>query len=136
MNQHGTSLGSEESVNILARHVSDALHEYIVAPNGRRVRQNHAVRYKETMPDGTKRRLVLWHQMGFAPPNFMYESFQQRRIGVVNELWQLKQDADYYNEYVNKTAAIQVVFDFREDMEERAMGDGDGYFGDDDAPEL
>jgi hypothetical protein len=125
----------EESVNVLARHVSDALRtKYLTAPNGQRVRQNHSVRYKETLSDGSKRRLVLWHQMEFAPPNFMYESFQQRRAGVGDELWQLKQDVDYYNAYVNKAAPIQVVFDFREDMEERGMS-GDGTF-DDDTPDL
>jgi hypothetical protein len=126
----------EESVNVLARHVSEALRtQYIISPNGQRVRRNHAVRYKETLPDGSKRRLVLWQQMEFAPPNFMYESFQQRRAGVVDELWQLRQDVDYYNAYVNKAAPIQVVFDFREDMEERAMGDGSNYF-DDDTPDV
>jgi hypothetical protein len=125
----------EETVSVLARHVSEALRtKYIVAPNGQRVRQNHSVRYKETLPDGSKRRLVLWYQMEFAPPNFMYESFQQRRAGVADELWQLKQDVDYYNAYINKAAPIQIVFDFREDMEEKGMS-GDAAF-DDETPDL
>lgn len=123
----------EEAVTVLARHVSEALRtKYLTAPNGQRVRQNHAVQYKETLADGSKRRLVLWYQMEFAPPNFMYESFQQRRAGVGDELWQLKQDVDYYNTYVNKAAPIQIVFDFTEDMEERGMSGDPPY---DDSPE-
>jgi hypothetical protein len=125
----------EETVSVLARHVSEALRtKYIKAPNGQRVRQHHSVRYKETLTDGSHRRLVVWYQMEFAPPNFMYESFQQRRAGVGDELWQLKQDVDYYNEYINKAAPIQIVFDFREDMEERGMSGEEPF--DDDTPDI
>jgi hypothetical protein len=110
----------EETLRLLVRHLSDAMRtQYKTDPEGRRVRRKHAVRYKETDADGTKRQLVLWYDIDIAPPHFMFESLQQRRGGIANDCWQLKQDLDSYNNYYNKGEPIQILLDFREDMEDR-----------------
>jgi hypothetical protein len=79
------------------------------------------VKYKETMPDGTHIQTTFWFDKDIAPPQFMYESFQQRRSAVADDCWQLKQDLDSYNKFVNKGATIQILFDYRDDMEEREL---------------
>jgi hypothetical protein len=89
--------------------------------SGRKVRRKHVVKYKETNADGEKTQLFLWYDMEIAPPQFMFDSFQQRRGKIADACWQLKQDSDSYNEFHNKTIPIQVLMDFRDDMEERAM---------------
>jgi hypothetical protein len=81
------------------------------------VRRKHAVKTAEK--DSAGRQLVLWYDMDIAPPTFMLESLQQRRSGLVDACWQLKQDQDSYNKYHNKAAPIQIHLDFREDMEEK-----------------
>jgi hypothetical protein len=48
----------------------------------------------------------------------MEHAFQQRRRAIVGDCKQLKNDADSYNENFNSGAAIQIIFDFTEDLEE------------------
>ena len=48
----------------------------------------------------------------------MEVAFQQRRRGIVGDCKQLKNDADSYNENFNSEAAIQIIFDFTDDLDE------------------
>ena len=89
--------------------------------DGRRVRRKHAVRYQKKAPDGTLIQTVFWYDMDIAPPQFMLESFQQRRGGAADICWQIKQDLDSYNKFQNKGAPLQISFDFRDDNEEREL---------------
>ncbi len=112
----------DEAADILTRDVSDALRtQFTTDADGRRVRRKHAVRYKETLTDGTKQQLTLWYDIEIAPPHFMLQSFQQRREGIAGDCWQLKQDVDSYNKFHNNAAPIQMLLDFTEDMEERGL---------------
>jgi hypothetical protein len=45
-------------------------------------------------------------------------AFQQRRQQIVMDCHQLKMDADSYNENYNKGKPIQMIFDFRLDLQE------------------
>jgi hypothetical protein len=124
---------AEEAVTILARHVANAMRTQVVTtPEGWKVRRKHCVRYKETAADGSKFQLPLWYDMEIAPPQFMLESFQQRRGSLAGGSWQLKKDVDYYNKTYNKAAPIQVHFDFTEDIADREASGGDYDSADDD----
>ncbi len=96
-------------------------------PDGRRVRRKHPVKYKEIGAEGKKPQHVLWFDMEIALPHFLHESLQQRRGGLRDACWQLKQDLDSFNKYHNKGEPIQIRLDSREDMEER---EASGYSGD------
>jgi hypothetical protein len=124
----------EETIKLLVRHLSDAMRtQYTTDPDGRRVRRKHAVKYKETGPDGKKQQEVIWFDIEIAPPHFMHESLQQRRGGIADVCWQLKQDLDSYNKYHNKGEPIQILLNFSEDMEER---EASGYLAPPDDPEF
>jgi hypothetical protein len=87
--------------------------EYITDPQGRRVRAKHAARYSE---QGEQK--LLWDDMRTASHKHMELSFQNRRQQVVMDCHQLKMDVDSYNDNFNKGRTIQMVFDFRNDLEE------------------
>jgi len=123
-----------EAMTLLSRDLSQAMRtQYVMSPDGLRVRRKHAVKRREKLFDGTYKQLVLWRDIETAPPNFMQESFQQRRIGIVDDCWQLEKDRDCYNKYYNKAEAIEMLFDFREDLEEhRAASEDSGQADQDD----
>lgn len=54
-----------------------------------------------------------------APRVHMLVAFQQRRQQIVGDCTQLKSDVDSYNQNWAKSEPIQMVFDFRRDVEER-----------------
>jgi hypothetical protein len=95
--------------------------QYTTDAAGRRVRRKHAVRLKDTRPDGSKQQLVLWVDIELASPQFMQQSIQQRRQAIADDCWQLKQDLDSYNQYHNPAEPLQVLLDFTEDIEEREV---------------
>lgn len=110
----------EEMMTLLLRHLARAMRtQYTTDPEGRRVRRKHALKTKEK--DASGKQLVLWYDIDIAPPPFMQGSLQQRRAGLADGCWQLKQDQDSYNQYYNKAAPIQISFDFTEDNEERSQ---------------
>jgi hypothetical protein len=112
----------EEAIDILTRHVSYAMRtQFNTDPDGRRVRRKHAVRYLEAKPDGTPTQTAFWWDIEMANPQFMLQSFQQRRAGAADICWQMKQDLDSYNKFYNKGAPLQISFDFRDDNEEREL---------------
>jgi hypothetical protein len=87
--------------------------EYMDDPQGRRIRVKHAARYSI---NGVQ--TWLWDNMPTAKHKHMELSFQNRRQLIVMDCHQLKIDVDSYNENFNKGRAIQMVFDFRNDLEE------------------
>ena len=99
----------------IVRHYADQIaqvwrDEYMTDPQGRRVRVKHAARYPEAG--------WLWDNMPTAPHKHMELSFQNKRQQIVMDCHQLKLDVDSYNENFNKGKTIQMVFDFRNDLEE------------------
>jgi len=120
----------KEAMSILAEDISNALRtQYGYDSRGRRVRRKHSVRHVTRDAEGNAKQMVLWYDIEIAPPQFMFESFQQRRGAIADDCWQLKQDVDSYNENYNKAAPIQVMLDFSEDMEERQADLDDGESG-------
>jgi|SRR5690242_6413240 len=104
-------------VRQFAEQIAQVWHdEYISDPQGRRVRAKHAARYSL---NGIQ--TWLWDNMQTAPHKHMELSFQNRRQQIVVDCHQLKLDVDSYNENFNKSRKIQMVFDFRNDMEELAL---------------
>ena len=96
-----------------ARELAEALRaEYYTDPQGRRVRTKHAIK------DVREEQLVLWVDVFDASPEQMQAAFQLRRHQIVGDCKQLKADVDSYNENQNRGDAIQMVFDFRYDLEE------------------
>jgi hypothetical protein len=87
--------------------------EYMDDPQGRRIRVKHAARYSI---NGVQ--TWLWDNMPTATHKHMELSFQNKRQQVVMDCHQLKLDVDSYNENYNKGRKIQMVFDFRNDLEE------------------
>jgi len=102
-----------EVISIFAEQLSRAMREeYIVDPQGRKVRAKHAARIKQ---------MVLWDDTRTANPNHMQVAFQQRRQQIVGDCHQLKLDVDSYNENKNDGVPIQMIFDFRMDLMELEM---------------
>src|SRR5258706_13654937 len=102
-------------VDRCAEELSRAMREeYITDPQGRRVRAKHAARVSEGGEQTT-----LWADMYTASPEHMAMALQQRRQQIVGDCWQLKQDVHSFNENVKPAQAIQTVFDFRDDLEDR-----------------
>ncbi len=87
--------------------------DYIEDAQGRRVRAKHAARVHE---DGEQK--TLWDDIRTASRKHMVVALQQRRQQVVGDCWQLKMDADSYNENKSPLAPIQIVFDFTDDLAE------------------
>jgi len=97
-----------------AEELSRAMREdYITDPQGRRVRAKHVA----TLDRGGEQ-MPLWADIRGASREHMEIAFQQRRQQIVGDCRQLKADVDSYNENYNAGLAIQMVFDFTEDVEE------------------
>ncbi len=90
--------------------------EYFTDAQGRRVRLKHVATLDR---DGAQ--IPLWADMRIATREHMEIAFQQRRRGIVGDCKQLKSDVDSYNQNFNSAAAIQVIFDFTEDLEEATL---------------
>jgi len=87
--------------------------EYITDPQGRRVRAKHAAR---VLDHGEQK--MLWDDIRMASRDHMHRAFQLRRNQIVGDCRQLKTDVDSFNENANLETPIQMVFDFRRDLEE------------------
>lgn len=107
-------------IDLLARDLSDAMRtEYFEDEQGRRVRRKHSVREKIQDEFGKWNQLVLWDNIDTANPQFMQKSFQQRRVGIADECFQLKQDMDHFNDNFNKGKPLQLWLDFTDDVADR-----------------
>lgn len=90
--------------------------EYVTDSSGRKVRVKHVARIKK----GSEQ-LNLWADIRTAPREHMQIAFQQRRQQIVGDCVQLKLDVDSYNEHFNDGDEIQMIFDFRDDLEEKEL---------------
>ena len=99
----------------LAEDMSAALREeYATDRQGRRYRVNHAVRVTKGGVQYT-----FWAIMKDAPREHMQKAFIQRREQVVGDCVQLATDVEAYNGMNEGQPPIPMLFDFRDDVEER-----------------
>lgn len=97
-----------------AEELSDAMREdYITDPQGRRVRSKHVARLGEGAAQ-----IPLWADIRTATREHMEIAFQQRRQQILGDCRQLKNDADSYNDNYNSGPALQMIFNFTEDLAE------------------
>jgi len=87
--------------------------EHISDEQGRPVRAKHAARI--TTGDIQK---TLWADIRTADLRHMQIAFAQRREQIVGDCRQLHRDVQFYNGQRPANEAIQMYFDFREDVEE------------------
>ena len=89
--------------------------EYRTASDGRRYRAKHAAIRKVG-----NRTESLWGDMDDpnAPHTHFVRSFGQRRQQIVGDCYQLKTDADVYNETRKPSEPIQIILNFSMDVEE------------------
>ena len=99
----------------LSEDMSSALREeYATDKEGRRYRVNHAVRVNKAGVQYT-----FWAIMGNAPREHMQKAFIQRREQIVGDCVQLATDVEAYNAMKSDHPPIPMLFDFRDDVEER-----------------
>ena len=116
----GVSLGMIQMPEVdplakLAEDMATALREeYATDEQGRRYRVNHAVRATKAGVQYT-----FWAIMKDAPRDHMQKAFIQRRGQIVGDCVQLSTDVDAYNGLNKGEIPIQMIFDFRDDIEER-----------------
>ncbi|WP_188061996.1 hypothetical protein [Sphingobium sp. KCTC 72723] len=104
----------------LAEDMSTALREeYATDREGRRYRVNHAVRLTRGGVQHT-----FWAMMADAPREHMQKAFIQRREQIVGDCVQLSTDVEAYNAMRSEQEPIQMLLDFRDDVEERRYWDG------------
>ena len=101
-------------VSQCAEEIARALRdEYVTDEQGRKVRTKHAATHTEG-----NEQFVLWDDIRTASPKHMRLAFQQRRLQILGDCKQLKNDVDSYNENRVPTDPIQIIFDFGIDLEE------------------
>lgn len=104
----------------LAEDMATALREeYATDAKGRRYRVNHAVRVTKAGVQHT-----FWAIMKDAPRQHMQRAFIQRREQIVGDCVQLATDVEAYNEMKSDQPPIPMLFDFRDDVEERRYWEG------------
>ena len=81
---------------------------------GEDYRANHAI---SDYAEGAHR--TWWGDIDSAPRAFMHKSFTQRRQQMVGDAVSLATDVDHYNRANPGQQAIQIVFDFTDDINER-----------------
>ena len=95
--------------------------EYAIDLLGRRYRKNHAVRVTKAGVQFT-----IWAVLRNAPIKHMQKAFIQRREQIVGDCVQLATDVEAYNDMNIGQPPIQMLFDFRDDIEERRHWDRGG----------
>lgn len=116
--ERGLALPRIDPRDVLAEQMSRALREeYATDAKGRRYRVNHAIRVTK---DGVQH--TFWGIMGYAPRAHMQRAFTQRREQVIGDLVQLQTDVEVYNDQNPLEAPIQLVLDFKDDVDERRAG--------------
>ena len=104
----------------LAEDMATALREeYAIDAKGRRYRVNHAVRVTKAGVQYT-----FWAIMKDAPREHMQKAFIQRRDQIVGDCVQLATDVESYNDMKSDQPQIPMLFDFRDDVEERRFWGG------------
>ncbi|HWQ69052.1 MAG TPA: hypothetical protein VN494_03695 [Patescibacteria group bacterium] len=106
------SMGEAQIINRCADDLAKAMREeYIIDPQGRKVRAKHAAKVPVN-----ERQQTLWDDIRTADRKFMAIALQQRRRQIVGDCRQLKADVDSYNQNYNPGDPIQMIFDFRLDV--------------------
>lgn len=103
-------------IDAIAADISQVFREeYRTSGDGRRYRAKHA-----TMKKSGAKTLALWADLDdpVAPHSHFVESFGQRRQQIVGDCYQLKTDADIYNDHRKPKEPVQVLLDFGIDVEE------------------
>ena len=103
-------------IELIAKDITQVFREeYRTDKQGRRYRAKHAIRRKQD-----NKTLSLWADLDDpnAPHEHFQKSFAQRRSQIVGDCFQLKTDADVYNDNRKPCEAIQIVLDFTLDVEE------------------
>lgn len=104
-----------------AHDIANAMREeYIIDPQGRRVRAKHAA----TILRGEEQ-LTLWADIRTASVAHMERAFQQRRQQIVGDCKQLKIDVDSYNQNNVQGATIQMCLNFEDDVTEQLITEYD-----------
>jgi hypothetical protein len=104
-------------IDVIAADIAQVFREeYRFDENGRRYRAKHAALTKM----GNKS-LSLWGDIDDpnAPHDHFVRSFGQRRQQIVGDCFQLKTDADVYNDVRKPGDPIQIILDFTLDVEEQ-----------------
>lgn len=104
-------------IDVIAADIAQVFREeYRFDRNGRRYRAKHAALTKM----GNKS-LSLWGDIDDpnAPHDHFVRSFGQRRQQIVGDCFQLKTDADVYNDVRKPADPIQIILDFTLDVEEQ-----------------
>ena len=99
-----------------ARDMADCLREeYRTDARGRRYRAKHAAPAQRGGKTDS-----LWADLDdpSVPHEHFVKSFARRRQQIVGDCFQLKTDADVYNDQRRPEAPIQVVLNFKNDVEE------------------
>jgi hypothetical protein len=105
----------------LAEDLAAALREeYATDAQGRRYRVNHAVKVTKGGVQYT-----FWAILKDAPREYMQKAFIQRREQIVDDCAQLATDVEAYNAMKSDQPAIPMLFDFRDDVEERRYWKGE-----------
>jgi hypothetical protein len=103
-----------------AHDMADALREeYRTDKKGRRYRANLAV-----MASKDGKQLSFWGDVDTAPRAHVEKNIQQRRRGIVNDCFQLRIDVDHYNDAHKDDPEIQLILDFKDDVEEMLVAQG------------
>ena len=112
---HGLFFPSPRSVLKLCREaLADSLRqEKRVDSAGRVYRAKHSTR---SSVGGVQ--LSLWADIDTAPRSFMEQSFAQRRKGIADDCFQVKQDVDHFNAERSPENTIQMILDFTDDVAE------------------
>jgi hypothetical protein len=103
-------------IDAIAADISQVFREeYRTDSRGRRYRAKHARTEKHR-----NRTISLWGDLDDpnAPHEHFVTSFAQRRQHIIGECYQLKTDADVYNDRRSPVEPIQIVLDFTLDVEE------------------
>jgi hypothetical protein len=99
-----------------AEEMAEALREeYRTDAAGRRYRAKVAVRNRQGS---------LWADIDLAPRAHVEKAVGQRRKQIVGDCWQLRMDADHYNDAHPTEEPIQLILDFTEDVEEMLFAAG------------
>jgi hypothetical protein len=104
-------------IDVIAADIAQVFREeYRTDRLGRRYRAKHAA-----MTRTGSKTLSLWGDIDDpnAPHEHFVKSFGQRRQQIVGDCFQLKTDADVYNDVRKPELPIQIVLDFTLDVEEQ-----------------
>lgn len=96
-----------------AEELADAMAmDMVTAPGGRRARTMHAWRQAQH---------TLWDDIRTISRENMSLSFAFKRNGMVGEVKQMKIDLDYYNDLHPDDGALQVSFNFENDLADAGL---------------